>query len=96
MFEKMRDNWTEFSAKAIQNGVADSQFFWKHKDRRWSIATHPLRNYIIKITFKTIIHGRLFFIPYPIIYGFLRQYGFIKGIVQMFFGESTMNQVGKT
>ena len=95
-FEKMRDNWRTFSAKAIQNGVADSQFYRKHPERRYSIATHPFRNYIIKKTFRAIRKGKFQYVPYPLIYGFLRQYGFIKSIIKSYFGESTLDQVGRT
>jgi glycosyltransferase involved in cell wall biosynthesis len=95
-YEKMRDNWHTFSAKAIQNGVADSQFFLKHPERRFSIATHPFRNYIIKKTFRAIRKGKFQYVPYPLIYGFLRQHGFVSSIIRSFFGQSTLDQVGKT
>jgi glycosyltransferase involved in cell wall biosynthesis len=74
-YEKMTDNFQEFKAKAYLYGKADSEFFKKNKSRRHDIGTHALRNYLLKMSFYSIIEGKFYFLHLVIIYSMSRFFG---------------------
>jgi hypothetical protein len=59
-------------------GRGDAEFFRKHPDRRWSIATHPLRSYLLRGSWAAIRAGRIDFVPFYVVYALLRSTGFLR------------------
>lgn len=76
--EKMVSNFKQFKQKLLAYGKGDAEFFLKYPERRLSIATHMLRNYLIKGGKASIFYRRLDLLLYYFLYSVIRYYGFIK------------------
>lgn len=80
-YEKMMDNFNDFSKKAYLYGRADCEFFLKHKERRHDIGTHAIRNYLIKMLFYSFRDLKIKFIPLVFTYSLLRFFGLYRTLL---------------
>lgn len=64
-------------------GKGDAQFFMKHPARRLSIFMHPLKNYMWGRSVKAVRAGIPQYIPYFLIIGLARHFGFWEAMLKM-------------
>jgi glycosyltransferase involved in cell wall biosynthesis len=81
--ELVRVDFRDFARKTMWYGRGDAEFFRKHPDRRWSIATHPLRSYLLRGSWAAIRAGRIDFVPFYVVYAVLRTNGFCRTGVRL-------------
>jgi len=81
--ELVRVSFRDFARKVAWYGRGDAEFFRKHPDRRRSIATHPLRNYLLRGSWRAIGAGRVDLVPFYVVYAVLRTYGFLRAAVSL-------------
>ncbi|MEO8097251.1 MAG: glycosyltransferase family 2 protein [Acidobacteriota bacterium] len=81
--ELMRNTFAGFAKKLLWYGRGDAEFFLRHPEKRWTIAVHPLKNYVIKGQFRALMRGRPDMMPYFAISGFIRTFGFWRGLLEI-------------
>ena len=86
-YQKHRSNFKSTMKKFMWYGEGDCEFGLKHKERFWSIYTHPLRNYVIKKSFLAIKKNKFKFVPFFILTGLSRHFGFYKLLFKKIFGN---------
>lgn len=79
--ELVRVGFRQFARKTMWYGRGDAQFFFKHPDRRRSIATHPIRNYLLRGSWGAIRKGRPGFVAFYALYAVLRSLGFLRALL---------------
>jgi hypothetical protein len=82
-YQKHRSTFGQVIKKWRWYGKGDAQFFWKHPERRWSIFVHPIKNYVIGRSIKTVRAHKPEFVPFFVICGIARHFGFWETIVRM-------------
>ncbi len=96
VFQIHRSNFKEFKNKFIWYGKGDAQFVRTHPERILNILVHLLFNYPIKKSYLTIKNGKAKFVPFFVLCGIFRFYGFIKEILKYVFGKKKDFQIYKT
>jgi glycosyltransferase involved in cell wall biosynthesis len=86
-YQKHRSNFKSTMKKFLWYGEGDCEFGIKHKERLWSIYSHPIRNYIIKKSFLAIKKNKIKFVPFFVLTGLSRHIGFYKMLIKKFFGD---------
>lgn len=81
--ELVRVSFPQFARKTMWYGKGDAEFFHKHPDRRHSIATHPLRNYLLRGSLGAIRRGRIDLVPFYVVYAVLRTFGFLRALATL-------------
>jgi glycosyltransferase involved in cell wall biosynthesis len=75
--ELVRVTFRAFARKVQWYGRGDAEFFRKHADRRLSIASHPLRSYLLRGSARAVRVGRIDLVPFYVVYALLRSWGFL-------------------
>ena len=96
VFQIHRSNFFEFKNKFIWYGKGDAQFVWHHKERTLSIIKHITYNYPIKKSFFAIKNKKINLVPFFLLCGVFRSYGFFKEIIKMILGKRADNEIYKT
>jgi GT2 family glycosyltransferase len=86
-YQKHRANFKSTVKKFLWYGEGDCEFGLKHKDRFWSIYSHPIRNYFFKKSFLSIRNGKPYYVPYFMLVGIFRHIGFYKFLFKNKFGS---------
>lgn len=81
-YEIMPATLYDFIQKAFLYGEADAQFYLHHKERRLSISTHALRNYLFKMTVHSFLELKPHFFILVLIYSFCRFIGLFASILK--------------
>jgi glycosyltransferase involved in cell wall biosynthesis len=81
--ELVRVTFRAFARKVQWYGRGDAEFFRKHPDRRLSIATHPVRSYLVNGSWRAIRAGRTDLVPFYLVYAVLRTVGFLRAVVRL-------------
>lgn len=93
VLQKHRSSFREVTHKWQWYGEGDAQFFWRHPARRWSIFSHPIRNYILGRSIKSLKAGKPQLIPFFVLCGTMRHFGFWRGISRMMLRRLTTGRV---
>jgi glycosyltransferase involved in cell wall biosynthesis len=80
--ELVRESFRSFARKSIWYGRGDAEFFRKHPGRRLSIATHPLRNYLVRGSLRSLLSGRPSLIGFYLTFALLRSVGFVSTLLR--------------
>ncbi|MEW6614758.1 MAG: glycosyltransferase family 2 protein [Thermodesulfobacteriota bacterium] len=93
VYHKHRSSFSQFIRKWQWYGKGDAQFFWKHSERRWSIFSHPIRNYVIGRSIKSLKAGKPQLVLFFVICGLSRHYGFWRQFLSMLVSRVTTGEV---
>ena len=96
VFQIHRSNFFDFKKKFIWYGKGDAQFVWYHKERTLSILKHITYNYPIKKSLMAIKNKKINLVPFFLLCGIFRSYGFFKEIIKMIFGKRVDKEIYKT
>jgi len=67
-------------------GEGDCEFAFLHPERFLKIFLHPLKNYVIKKSFISILKRKPKFVPYFIFTGLVRHFNFYKYFIKRLIG----------
>lgn len=81
--ELVRVGFRQFARKTMWYGRGDAEFFRKHPDRRRSIATHSIRNYLLRGSLGAVRRGRIDLVPFYVVYAVLRTFGFLRALAAL-------------
>ena len=84
--QEHRTDFNTFTKKWIWYGRGDAQFAFKHPERAASIIKHELFNYPVRKSFTAIKQGQFKVIPFFILCGWLRHFGFILEMPKLITG----------
>ena len=94
--EENRSEFKTFRKKWIWYGKGDAQFVWKHRERLLSIVKHEVYNYPIKKSWIAIQRKEFKVIPFFILCGIFRHYGFLKEMIKMILGKRIDHEIYST
>jgi glycosyltransferase involved in cell wall biosynthesis len=87
-FQKHRSNFKETLKKFMWYGEGDCEFGLKHRERLWSIFTHPMKNYFFKKSLISIKNGHIKYVPFFMFTGLVRHIGFYKYLLKTIMGDA--------
>lgn len=87
-YQKHRSTFQTTLKKFMWYGEGDCEFGLKHKERLWSIYTHPIKNYFFKKSFRAIMKGDIKYVPFFMFTGLVRHFGFYKYLLKHLFGNA--------
>ena len=90
VYQKHRSSFRQVVRKWQWYGKGDAQFFWKHPGRRWSIFSHPIKNYVLRRSIKAMLAGQPSLVPFFVICGVSRHVGFLRQITRMLYSQLTL------
>lgn len=96
IFQKHRSNFNEFRKKFIWYGKGDAQFIYKHPERLKKILHHLLINYPLKKSYLTIKCKKPKFVPFFLMCGLFRFYGFVLETIKFKLGKKQDFEIYKT
>lgn len=96
VYQEHRSDFKSFRKKWIWYGKGDSQFAWKHPERRRSIILHPIINYAIKKSLIAIKSGRMNMVPFFVLAGIFRHYGFVKNYILLLINHGKDKRIYST
>lgn len=94
--QEHRSDFNEFRKKWVWYGKGDAQFAWKHPERLVSIVKHEIYNYPVKKSVIALKNEQLKVIPFFILCGIFRHYGFQKEMIKMLLGKRADSDIYKT
>jgi glycosyltransferase involved in cell wall biosynthesis len=95
-FQIHRSSFQEFKRKWIWYGKGDAQFVKTHPERTASIMKHLLFNYPIRKSFLAIKNKKFKLVPFFVLCGTLRFYGFVKETTKIALGKKEDKEIYKT
>lgn len=96
VYQEHRSDFATFRKKWIWYGKGDAQFAWKHPERASSIVKHELFNYPIKKTVIALRRGEPKVVPFFVLCGAFRHYGFLKETTKMVLGKRVDQNIYST
>ena len=87
VYQEHRSDFATFKKKWIWYGKGDAQFAWKHPTRALSIIKHQVFNYPVKKSFIALSKGQPKVVPFFVLCGVFRHFGFIQEIAKMLLGK---------
>ena len=87
VYQEHRTDFKTFTKKWIWYGKGDAQFAFKHPERALSILKHELFNYPIKKSFIALKQRKIKAIPFFILAGWWRHFGFLSEILKLILGQ---------
>lgn len=92
-YQKHRSTFKTTLKKFMWYGEGDCEFGLKHKERLWSIYSHPIKNYFFKKSFQAFRNGDMKFIPFFMFTGAIRHIGFYKFLLKKLLGNTIDSRV---
>lgn len=96
VYQEHRSDFKSFMKKWIWYGKGDAQFAWKHPERAASIIKHEIFNYPIKKNLVAIRNRNYRVIPFFLLCGLFRHYGFVREATKMVLGKRADHDIYKT
>lgn len=92
-YQKHRSTFKTTLKKFMWYGEGDCEFGLKHRERLWSIFSHPIRNYFFKKSFLAIKNRDFKFVPFFMFTGIIRHLGFYKFLLKKLMGNTKDSRV---
>ena len=92
-YQKHRSTFKTTLKKFMWYGEGDCEFGLKHRERFWSIFTHPIRNYFFKKSLLAVKNGDIKFVPFFMFTGIIRHIGFYKFLFKKSMGNTLDSRV---
>jgi glycosyltransferase involved in cell wall biosynthesis len=92
-YQKHRSTFKSTLKKFMWYGEGDCEFGLKHKERLWSIFSHPIKNYFFRKSFYALNNGDIKFVPFFMFTGIARHIGFYKFLLKRLFGNTKDSRV---
>jgi glycosyltransferase involved in cell wall biosynthesis len=87
-YQKHRGDFLTTYKKFSWYGEGDCEFAILHPERFLSIFFHPLKNYVFKKSFISIIKGQPKYVPYFVLTGLIRHFSFYKYLIKRIMGTT--------